>query len=106
VLRVMWRMLVLAVMVFACGFTMRLAWESLEEPSEAQAQSPAEGDLYDCKDFATSAEAQEQLDARWRLPCRVPDRAGRSLIPIARPEAPGAQEEGARRPWWPRMVGG
>ena len=60
-LRVMWRMLVLAVMVFACGFTMRLAWESLEEPSEAQAQSPAEGDLYDCKDFATSAEAQAQL---------------------------------------------
>ena len=59
--RVVWRMLVLTVFVFACGFTMRLAWESLEEPSEAQAQSPAEGDLYDCRDFATSAEAQAQL---------------------------------------------
>jgi hypothetical protein len=59
--RMLVRMLVLAVMVFACGFTMRLAWESLEEPSEAQAQSPAEGNLYDCKDFTTPAEAQGQL---------------------------------------------
>src|SRR5215208_4121733 len=59
--RMAWRMLVLAALVFACGFTLRVAWESLEEPSEAQAQSPAEGDLYDCEDFATSAEAQAQL---------------------------------------------
>jgi hypothetical protein len=40
-----WRMLVLAALVFASGFTMRLAWESLEEPRVAEAQSPAEGDL-------------------------------------------------------------
>src|SRR5215218_4495275 len=59
--RMSWRMLVLVALVFACGFTLRVAWESSEEPSEAQAQSPAEGDLYDCEDFATSAEAQAQL---------------------------------------------
>jgi hypothetical protein len=56
---VLGRMLVLAVLVFASGFTLRVAWESLDVP--AQAQSPAEGDLYDCEDFATSAEAQAQL---------------------------------------------
>ena len=52
-------MFVLAALVFACGFTLRVAWESLEKP--AKAQSVAEGDLYDCEDFATSAEAQAQL---------------------------------------------
>src|SRR5215217_2449459 len=57
--RMAWRMLVLATLVFASGFTLRVAWESLDEA--AQAQSVAEGDLYDCKDFATSAEAQAQL---------------------------------------------
>jgi hypothetical protein len=59
--RMAWRMLVLAALVFASGFTMRLAWESLEKPREAEAQSPAEGDLYDCEDFATQPEAQAQL---------------------------------------------
>ena len=38
--RVSRRMLVLAALVFASGFTLRVAWESLDEP--AQAQSPAE----------------------------------------------------------------
>jgi hypothetical protein len=56
---VVWRMLVLAALVFVSGFTLRVAGESLDEP--ALAQSPAEGDLYDCEDFATSAEAQAQL---------------------------------------------
>jgi hypothetical protein len=41
--RMAWRMLVLAALVFASGFTLRVAWESLDEP--ALAQSPAEGDL-------------------------------------------------------------
>jgi hypothetical protein len=54
-----WRMLVLAALVFACGFTLRVAWESLDEPAEAQ--SVQEGDLYDCPDFATQPEAQAQL---------------------------------------------
>ena len=41
--RMAWRPLVLAALVFASGFTLRVAWESLDEP--ALAQSPAEGDL-------------------------------------------------------------
>ena len=45
---VVWRMLVLAALVFACGFALRVAWESVAEPREARAQSPAEGDVYDC----------------------------------------------------------
>jgi hypothetical protein len=57
--RVMWRMLVLAALVLASGFVLRVAWESFDEP--ALAQSPAEGDLYDCEDFTTPAEAQAQL---------------------------------------------
>jgi hypothetical protein len=52
-------MLVLAALVFASGFTLRVAWESFDEP--ALAQSPAEGDLYDCEDFTTPEEAQAQL---------------------------------------------
>ena len=36
-------MLVIATLVFASGFLLRVEWESFEEP--AQAQSPAEGDL-------------------------------------------------------------
>src|SRR5215204_6120448 len=54
-----WRMLALAALVFASGFVLRIAWESFNEP--ALAQSPAEGDLYDCEDFTTPAEAQAQL---------------------------------------------
>jgi hypothetical protein len=36
-----WRMLVLAALVFASGFTLRVAWETFDEP--AQAQSVAKG---------------------------------------------------------------
>jgi hypothetical protein len=59
--RVVWRMLVLAVLVFAGGLALRAAWESLDEPSGAEARSVAEGDRYDCGDFATQPEAQQQL---------------------------------------------
>ena len=60
--RMAWRMLALAALVFASGFTLRVAWEQLTRPTTpALAQSVAEGDLYDCSDFATSAEAQAQL---------------------------------------------
>jgi hypothetical protein len=47
--------------VVCCGFVSRVAWEYFSEPEPAFAQSPAEGDLYDCEDFSTSAEAQAQL---------------------------------------------
>jgi hypothetical protein len=38
---------------------MRLAWESLEKPAEAQ--STAQGDPFDCRDFESQAEAQAEL---------------------------------------------
>jgi hypothetical protein len=41
--RMAWRMLVLGAPVFGSGFTLRMAWESYDEPAEAQ--SVAEGDL-------------------------------------------------------------
>jgi hypothetical protein len=57
-----WRMLVLAALVFASGFILRVAWEQLAHPTTpAVAQSVAEGDLYDCPDFTTQPEAQQQL---------------------------------------------
>jgi hypothetical protein len=56
-----WRMLALTALVFAGGLALRAAWESLDEPSGAQARSVAEGDLYDCGDVATQPEAQQQL---------------------------------------------
>jgi hypothetical protein len=55
-------MFVLAALVLVSGFMLRLALQDVIEPTTpAQAQSPAEGDLYDCKDFATQPEAQAQL---------------------------------------------
>ena len=42
-----WRMLVIAALVFASSLALRVVWKSLAEPSVAEAQSPAEGDLYD-----------------------------------------------------------
>jgi hypothetical protein len=59
--RMAWRMLILAALVFAGGLALHAAWESLDEPSGSQARSVAEGDLYDCGDFATQPEAQQQL---------------------------------------------
>jgi hypothetical protein len=48
-------------LVVCSAFTFRTSWEVFREPEPAKAQSPAEGDLYGCEDFATSAEAQVQL---------------------------------------------
>jgi hypothetical protein len=55
-----WRMFTLAVLVFASGFALRVAWESFDEPAEAQ--SVAEGDRYDCEDFTYQEEAQRVYD--------------------------------------------
>jgi hypothetical protein len=58
----LWRMLMFAALVLVSGFTLRLALQDMVDPrTPAEAQSPAEGDLYDCEDFTTSAEAQAQL---------------------------------------------
>jgi hypothetical protein len=56
-------MLVIAVLVFACGFTLRVAWEQLAHPATpALAQSVAEGDRYDCEDFTYQEQAQKVYD--------------------------------------------
>jgi hypothetical protein len=53
---VMWRMLVLAALVFASGLTLRVAWEQLAHPTTpAQAQE----DLDCLKDFTYQEEAQQ-----------------------------------------------
>jgi hypothetical protein len=55
-------MVMFAALVLVSGFMLRLALEDVIRPTTpAQAQSPAEGDLYDCPDFATQPEAQAQL---------------------------------------------
>jgi hypothetical protein len=54
-------LLAVSVLVVCSAFVSRMAWESLNAPEPAEAQSVAEGDLYDCSDFTTPAEAQAQL---------------------------------------------
>jgi hypothetical protein len=54
-------LLAVSALVMCSAFVLRVSWEALKGPEPAEAQSVAEGDLYDCKDFATSAEAQAQL---------------------------------------------
>jgi hypothetical protein len=57
------RMLVLAALVLVSGFMLRLALQDVIRPSTpAKAQSPAEGDRYDCKDFTYQEEAQAVFD--------------------------------------------
>jgi hypothetical protein len=53
--------LVVSALVVCSGVTLRMSYEALKDPEPAEAQSPSEGDLYDCSDFSTSAEAQAQL---------------------------------------------
>jgi hypothetical protein len=60
-------MLVLAALVFASGFMLRVAWEQLAHPTtpalaQSVAQSVAEGDRYDCEDFTYQEEAQRVYD--------------------------------------------
>ena len=60
--RVLGRMLILAALVLVGGFTLRLALQDVVDPvAPAEAQSVQEGDLYDCEDFTTQPEAQQQL---------------------------------------------
>jgi len=57
------RMLVLGALVLVSGFMLRLALQDVIRPSTpAKAQSPAEGDRYDCKDFTYQEEAQAVFD--------------------------------------------
>ena len=54
---------VVVVLVVAAGIVARVSYEQLVDPSEpAEAQSVAEGDLYDCGDFTYQEEAQRIFD--------------------------------------------
>ena len=58
-------MLVLAALVLVSGFTLRLALQDVARPTApAEAQTPIEGDLYDCEDFSFQEEAQRYYDRR------------------------------------------
>ena len=53
------RMLVMAVLVLACGFTLRVAWEEIaDQTTPAFAQT----DQYDCESFGSQESAQAELE--------------------------------------------
>ena len=53
------RMLVVAVVVFACGFTLRMVWEELASPTTP---AYAQTDQYDCESFGSEESAQAELE--------------------------------------------
>jgi hypothetical protein len=58
----LWRMLMFAALVLVSGFMLRLALQDVVDPTTpAEAQSVAEGDLYDCGDLP-SAQMQVILE--------------------------------------------
>src|SRR5215213_6064870 len=61
--RVVWRMLVLAALVFASGFTLRVAWEQLAHPTTpAFAQDTQNCDSYPSQAAAQAALRQDPTD--------------------------------------------
>jgi hypothetical protein len=71
------RMLVLAALVLVSGFMLRLALQDVIRPSTpAKAQSPAEGDRYDCENFTYQEEAQAVFDADRSDPYRLDEDPG------------------------------
>lgn len=50
-------------LVLACGFTARVAWESVAEPQSAIRAAQAQTGDRDCPDFSSQAEAQAAFDA-------------------------------------------
>jgi hypothetical protein len=61
--RMAWRMLVLAALVFASGFSLRVAWEQLAHPTTPAFAQDAS--LYNCtrQDFPYQEDAQQVLNA-------------------------------------------
>jgi hypothetical protein len=55
-------LLAVSVLMVCSAFALRMSWDSLREPEPALAQSPSEGDLYDCEDFTYQEEAQVVYD--------------------------------------------
>ena len=57
--RMLPRMLVMAVLVLACGFTLRVAWEEIADPTTP---AFAQTDQYDCESFGSQQSAQAELE--------------------------------------------
>jgi hypothetical protein len=53
------RMLVMALLVLACGFTLRVAWEEIADPTTP---AFAQTDQYDCESFGSQQSAQAELE--------------------------------------------
>ena len=58
-LRMVIRMFIVALVVLACGFTLRLAWEELADP---KTPAFAQTDQYDCESFGSQESAQAELE--------------------------------------------
>ena len=69
----MFRMLVAVILVASCGFTLRLAWEDLANPSAPALAQEAQEALYDCYngDFTYQDEAQAVFDSVLGDPYRL-----------------------------------
>ena len=53
------RMFIVALVVLACGFTLRMAWEELADP---KTPAFAQTDQYDCESFGSQESAQAELE--------------------------------------------
>jgi hypothetical protein len=53
------RMFILALLVLGCGFTLRMAWEEIADPTTP---AFAQTDQYDCESFGSQQSAQAELE--------------------------------------------
>ena len=53
------RMFIFALLVLACGFTLRMAWEEIADPTTP---AFAQTDQYDCESFGSQQSAQAELE--------------------------------------------
>jgi hypothetical protein len=53
------RMFIVALLVLACGFTLRVAWEEIADPTTP---AFAQTDQYDCESFGSQQSAQAELE--------------------------------------------
>ncbi|MDP8948452.1 MAG: hypothetical protein M3N09_10230 [Actinomycetota bacterium] len=88
------RMFIIALLVLACGFTLRMTWEEIAHPTTP---AFAQTDQYDCESFGSQHSAQAELERDLSDPNDLdPDANG-----IACEEYDYGREEGAalrRRP--------
>ena len=53
------RMFIIALLVITCGFTLRMAWEEIADPTTP---AFAQTDQYDCESFGSQQSAQAELE--------------------------------------------